>query len=448
MYGEDGEDHMTGEEGKVAQEILRAIGEMEDEEFQSLCRELADHMDVQIEEIESSRGEMRIRGAVKRPGKDTVPLTLAFKRGTVEPEDLQRMVSLDKEAAGVFITASDFSDSARTYGEEFEVKMFDADGLISLLRQYDLADSIEDRLRRKFVEREGVRFLPSIDRLEEFMKLANDHYSISSYKKALRHVDQALELKPNYDHAWSLKSRIHEALGDMDKALECAKKAAEYNIGDPELWLALGSVLSKMGRTKEEIECYERAISLDKKFTQAWINKGVALHSLGRYKDALQCYDHVLELDASHAQALNNRGAALRKLGQEKEALKMYEKAIELKPDYIDAWVNKAVLLQLVGDDAEAIKAFDRVLQEVTDDPKIWYQKGISHMNLKEDADAKKCFDEALGLDPSLIEARNAKEKMAAGVRKKGYPCFGGFDSKDEGCVECEVSKECKEKSK
>jgi tetratricopeptide (TPR) repeat protein len=439
---------MTGKEGKVARDILKAIGDMEDEEFQSLCRELADHMEVQIEEIESSGGEMRIRGAMKQAGSDPVPLTLAFKKDIVEPEDLQRMVSLDRDAAGVFITPSGFTENARTYGEEFEIKMFDADGLIALMRQYDLTDAVEDRLRKKFVEKEGTRFLPSIDRLEGFMKLANDHYSINSHKKALRYVEQALELKPNYDYAWSLKSIIHEALGDMDKALECAKKAAEYNVGDPELWLALGSVLSKMGRTEEEIDCYDRAISLDKKFIQAWINKGVALHSRGGYKEALKCYDHVLGLDASNTQALNNKGVALRKLGDEKEALKMYERAIEIKPDYIDAWMNKAVLLQMVGDDAEAVKAFDRVLQEIKDDPKIWYQKGISHMNLKEDENAMKCFEEALELDPSLMEAKSAKERMKAGVRKKGYPCYGEFDSKDEGCAECEVSKDCKEKSK
>ncbi|MCK4948648.1 MAG: tetratricopeptide repeat protein [Thermoplasmata archaeon] len=437
-----------GEEGKVAKEILEAIVEMADEEFQSLCRELADHMDVQIEEIESSEGETRIRGEMKRAGKDPVALVLAFKKGTAEPEDLQRIVSLDKDTVGIFITPSGFSEDARTYGDEFEIKMFDADGFISLLRQYDLTDSLEDRLRKKFIEKEGVRFLPSIDRLEEFMKLANDHYSINSYKKALRYVEQALELKPNYDHAWSLKSMICEALGEMDTALECAKKAAEYNVGDPELWLALGNVLSRMGRPKEEMACYDRAIDLNKKFLQAWTNKGVALHSLGRYKEALECHDSVLELDTSNTQALNNKGAALRKLGDEKGALKMYEMALEIDPDFVDAWINKAVLLQLIGDDAEAVKAFDKVLQGVKDDPKIWFQKGISLMNMREDANAKKCFEEALALDPSLIEAKTAQEKMKSGVRKKGYPCYGDYDAKDEGCAECKVSNECKEKSK
>ena len=439
---------MIRNEGKVAKGILEAIVEMADEEFQSLCRELADHMDVQIEEIESSEGETRIRGEMKRAGKDPVALMLAFKKGTAEPEDLQRIVSLDKDTVGIFITPSGFSEDARTYGEEFEIKMFDADGFISLLRQYDLTDSLEDRLRKKFIEKEGARFLPSIDRLEEFMKLANDHYSINSHRKALRYVEQALELKPNYDHAWSLKSRICEALGEMDKALECAKKAAEYNVGDPELWLALGNVLSRMGRTKEEMACYDRAIDLNKKFIQAWTNKGVALHSLGRYKEAMECHDRVLELDTSNTHALNNKGAALRKLGDEKGALKMYEMALEIDPDFVDAWINKAVILQLIGDDAEAVKAFDKVLQGVKDDPKIWFQKGISHMNMREDANAKKCFEEALVLDPSLIEAKTAQEKMKSGVRKKGYPCYGDYDAKDEGCAECKVSNECKEKSK
>lgn len=439
---------MLGKEGRVAKEILNAVNEMEDEEFQSLCRELADHMNVQIEEIESGGGETRIRGELRPEGKDPVSLVMAFKKGRAEPEDIQRIVAMSKEAVGIFITPSGFSEDARTYGDEFEIKMFDAQGFVSLLKQYDLAESVEDRSRKKFIEKEGARFLPSIDRLEGLMKLAKEHYSINSYKKALQYLEEALQLKPNYDQAWSLKSRIYESLGEPEEALECAKKATEYNVGDPELWLALGNTLSKMIRTEEEIQCYDRAISLNKKFTEAWNNKGIALHSLGKYEEAIGCYDRVLELDSSNIQALNNKGAALRKLGKEKEALKLYDRALEFDQDFLDAWINRAVLLQFIGDDTEAIKAFDRVLQDVKDNPKIWYQKGISHMNLREDTNAKKCFEEALSLDPDLTEGKKALEKMKSGVRKRGYPCFGGYDEKDEGCAECKVSSECKEKSK
>ncbi|MFQ6107817.1 MAG: tetratricopeptide repeat protein [Thermoplasmata archaeon] len=439
---------MIGKEGRVSREILSAVSKMDDEEFHSLCRELADHMEVQIEEIESSAGETRIKGELRPAGKEPVPLVMAFKRDIAEPEDLQRMVAMGKEAVGVFVAPSGFSEDARTYGEEFEIRMFDAEGFVSLLKQYDLAEAVEDRLRKKFLEREGIRFLPSMDRLEGLMRLAREHHVLNNHKKALQYLDQALQLKPNYDQAWSLKSKVHEALGEMEEALECAKKAAEYNVGDSELWLALGNVLARMGRTKEEIECYDRAIGLDKRFVRAWNNKGIALHSLGKYRDAIECYDRVLEMDSSNVQALNNKGAALKKLGRETEALKLYERALEIDTDFVDAWINRAVLLQLIGDDAEAVKAFDRVLQDVRDNPKVWYQKGVSHMNLQEDTNAKKCFEEALELDPDMTPAKRALGKMKSGVRKKGYPCFGEYDAKDEGCAECKVSSECKEKSK
>lgn len=439
---------MLGKEGRVAKEILNAVNEMEDEEFQSLCRELADHMNVRIEKVESGKGETRIVGEIRSEGKEPVPMVMAFKKDMAEPEDLQRVVAMSKEALGVFIAPSGFTEEAKTYGEEFEIKMFDADGFVSLLKQYDLARSVEDRLRKRFLQKEGVRFLPSIDKLEGLMKLAKEHYSLNNHKKALQYLDEALELKPNYDHAWSLKSRILESIGELEQALECAKRAAEYNVGDPELWLALGNVLSKLGRTEEEIQSYDRAISLDKKFTEAWNNKGIALHSMGRFEEAIECYDRALVHDSSNIQALNNKGAALRRLGKEKEALRLYDRALEIDRDFLDAWMNKAGLLQFFGDDAGAIKAFDRVLQDVKDNPKIWYQKGISHMNLREDTNARKCFEEALMLDPDLTEAKRALEKMESGIRKKGYPCFGDFDGNDEGCVECEASSECKEKSK
>ena len=446
MSGKDEGDTMK--EGRIAKEILNAISQMRGEEFQSLCRELADRMEVQIDEIESAGGETRIRGELRPPGEEPVSLVMAFKKEKVEPEDLQRIVSMSKDAVGIFITPSEFSEDARTYGEEGEVKMFNSQGFVDLLRQYELTDYLEDRLRKRFLKKEGARFLPSIDRLEGLMKLANDHFEIGNHKKALGFVEQALDLKPNYDLAWSLRSRIFEALGEMDKALESAEKAAEYNISDPNLWLALGNLLSRMGRVKEEIECYERAIRLNKRFVQAWNNKGVALHSLGKYRDAIKSYDRVVELDPSHAQAYNNKGAALRRLGESKEALRLYERALELDPNLTDAWTNKAVLLQLIGDDTEAINAFNRALEDAKENARIWYQKGISHMNLQQDDEANKAFQEALGLDPTLIEAKRAQEKIEKGIRRKGYPCFGDYDGKDEGCKDCKVSTDCKEKSK
>lgn len=436
--------------GKVtAKRILDVIDEMSQDEFEQLCRDLAAGMRLEIQDSESYPWGIRLKGSLRKD-EELLPCVIALKRGVADPVDLQEVTSEMSEGKGMFVSTTGFTNEAKAYAKEFNVNIFDGFELVDLLRRYNLYEDVDMESREIFLQKEGARFLPSVEALESYMKKGNGYLSVGNYEKALEYLSKALEMKPNYAPAWTLKARVYDRMGEYDLALEAAKKALEFNINKEDLWLTLGNALSRLGRYEEEIECYDRALSLNEKFPEAWNNKGIALYNMKRYEEAIDCYDRALKLDPNNEKTYNNKGVALKALGKDSEALECYDKALSIRSKFMDAWVNKALLLQKLGAHEDALSCFDSILEVQPDNELIWYQKGLSYMSSGDVSQARKAFEEALRINPRLKEAKEAIGSLGPAqpeIDEEEYPCFGQYDETDEGCQECEIRDKCKEKS-
>jgi len=436
-----------GAEEKSINRLLKGVEDLADFEFEDLCTSLLEKSKIKIKTSEISPGRLRMSGEFQSP-EGPISCIIEAKKGGVEPEDMQELASQTAEAKGIYISTADFSKDARTYGEEFSISMIDGRDLALLLKQYNLAAEIEGKKHKEFLEREGARFLPSIETLENLMKGAKEAYAQGDLKRALESFSKVIDLKPNYDLAWSMKGKILSDMGEEDKALQCFAKAVEYNLENEIAWFNLATSLCKVGRHQEEMEAYDKAIKLKKDYLDAWLNKGVALHELKRYEEAIQCYDHVLNFNPKDAKALSNKGAALKKLRKFEEALNCYDEAIDADEEHLDAWLNKSILLEKMGRNYEALKCLDFLLSK-KEDSKIWYLKGLAHLNLMENAHARESFEKALELEPTLKEAKIAlrkvkRRKERPGVSRSEYECWGEYEEDDEGCKECDVKDDCR----
>ena len=163
---------------------------------------------------------------------------------------------------------------------------------------------------------------------EDYFNRATDFYFKGKYELAIKAIEKAIELKPDYAEAWSNK----------------------------------GVALGKLGRHDEELKAYEKAIELKPDYVEAWYNKSVELGKLGRHDEALKACEKAIELKPDYAEAWNNKGVALCKLGRHDEALKADEKAIELKPDYAGALYNSACFFSIRDDKEKALSCLRRAI--------------------------------------------------------------------------------------
>lgn len=156
-------------------------------------------------------------------------------------------------------------------------------------------------------EKETVTTLSAQDYYDQ----GRDFNASEKYNEAIAAYDKAIELDPDYAHAWNSR----------------------------------GISLRKLERYEEAIASYDKTIKLDPDDAHVWYNRGISLDELKRYEEAISSYDEAIELDSDYVDAWNNRGVSLEKLERYEEALKSYDKAIELDPDYALAINNRKLLL-------------------------------------------------------------------------------------------------------
>ena len=291
------------------------------------------------------------------------------------------------------------------------------------------------------------RFLPSVNRLEDAMHAARRACDQGDLDTALRHLDGALRLKPEYDAAWLLRGHVLRKAGDPDAALTCFAHALKINSESEEGWMGLAAVLHDLHRLKEELEAYDAILKLRPRAIEAWIDRGAVLHEMTDYRGAIACYDRVLSLRPEHAAAWNNKGAALLRLGDEAGAVRCFDEALHLDPDFYDAIANRVLLYERQGRHGETVLWVDRALR-VREAPWLWQLKGLAHLGLLESTLAVRAFERALALDPGFKDARAALRKAKA-LRAKSdfyrgvYECFGTHLDGDPGCAECEIRVRC-----
>ena len=97
---------------------------------------------------------------------------------------------------------------------------------------------------------------------EDLVLEATDHYYKGDFQLAIKSLDKAIEIKPDFAQAWY-------------------NKAITYSV---------------MGHVQDEINCYDKAIEINPEYAEAWSNKSSALGRAGRLEEALDSAEHAIEI--------------------------------------------------------------------------------------------------------------------------------------------------------
>jgi tetratricopeptide (TPR) repeat protein len=90
-------------------------------------------------------------------------------------------------------------------------------------------------------------------------------------RRAIRQVQQRLDLNPDDARACNLGSGLHSKLGHTEKALEYAERSLAIDPEDPMLLYNVACTYSCLGKIDDALSCLERAV--DKGFGhKEWID--------------------------------------------------------------------------------------------------------------------------------------------------------------------------------
>jgi tetratricopeptide (TPR) repeat protein len=145
---------------------------------------------------------------------------------------------------------------------------------------------------------------------EDYLKLAELHFELQDYSKALEDYEQAIRLNPGMVRPWFGRANTRLKLIGM--------KASEE--GDLYLFSANTGFNAPPGEEAamdqefdygEVIRDYDRVIELDPGFQYAWYNRGYVKALNGNYWGAISDLTRAAELDPEFADAFYNKGLLL-----------------------------------------------------------------------------------------------------------------------------------------
>lgn len=276
--------------------------------------------------------------------------------------------------------AEDDSDEKKLYDQARAEK--DPEKAIKLLDQAieikeNYADAYLERARRKI----------GMEDLEAYR---------ADYAGAVDDYTVYLQLRPKNAEAYAERGYAYGHLGQNDRALEDYSRAIRTDPKSPEPYL--GRAWAKMNEFDNAgaLKDLESAISLKPDFADAHYWHGNILYGFGEYDKAIADFDRALEADPKHPHALGLRAAACQFSGRYAEAIENFNREQELHPGKFTSYLNRGVCYQALGKHREAIADFDVIVAEYPDSKNGYIYRGVSRMALGWKKPAEHDFNQAL----------------------------------------------------
>lgn len=203
---------------------------------------------------------------------------------------------------------------------------------------------------------------------EKDRELAGDQYDmavvnlVNAPQEAVKEIDQALTLNPDYADAWHLRALLlHKSFNRLEEA-----QAA-----------------------------YLKALTLKDPFPEARTNLGNLYMDEKRYDDAIAQYQLALNEMTNREpwMAHGNMGWAYFKRGDPRQAIDHLNAATTQNPKFCLGYLQLSQVHEALGSNADSCKYLARYREHCPDRADAWQRDGLCLMNAGENDKAKLAFD-------------------------------------------------------
>ena len=235
-----------------------------------------------------------------------------------------------------------------------------------------------------------------------YTSLAGAYQHLNQPDKAEETYKRAIAVRPQYWRGYSFLGTFYIAQAEYEKAAAMFRRATEL---DPESYLAfnnLGAALLYAGKDDEAAQAFEKSLAL-RPNRDAYNNIAVAQFRLHRFKNAVLNFKEALKIDDTDYQNWGNMGDAAYYGGDTTSAMEYYRKAIslaepQLKINPRDAGVlgDLASYYSMLGDRKQALSYLDRSLQLGPGDKDLLLNAAVVYNQLHETGTALEWLSKAL----------------------------------------------------
>jgi TolB-like protein/DNA-binding winged helix-turn-helix (wHTH) protein/lipopolysaccharide biosynthesis regulator YciM len=151
-----------------------------------------------------------------------------------------------------------------------------------------------------------------------------------------KEVDAALRLDPELAEAYAAWAVLLTEQWRTAEAIRALERALAINPNYGEAWLRLGAAFEYAGEPRKALEAYDQAALLDPLHTVMHVRRCLALQNLGRHADAEAACQRAFELQPEIPNALWARGLNAYAQGDLVDAVRHHREALERAPNRRD----------------------------------------------------------------------------------------------------------------
>ncbi len=237
-----------------------------------------------------------------------------------------------------------------------------------------------------------------------------ESFGIKERKEAIKAIDQAIQLRPNFYQAWYLRGFTQIANEEYQQALNSFNKATQIEPKFSAAWRLRGLMLSSLERYSDALESFDQAAKLDPDDSGIQIFRSLILAGAQRFPEALEIANRLLQKNPG-SWAYFARGTARIGTGDLQGAMADLNEAIRLNPEYIEdtAYSLRGLLRAKQGDLQGALADSNEAVRLDPEDASNFKNRGEIRFQQKDYKGAIADFNEAIRLKPKYVEAIKAR---------------------------------------
>jgi tetratricopeptide (TPR) repeat protein len=243
-----------------------------------------------------------------------------------------------------------------------------------------------------------------------------------SYKTALKILNKAILIKPNYDTAYYHRGVLKSTLQDVQGAIADFSQAVRLNPQNSLSYFSRGTLYLQHGQQQNALADFDAAIRINPQFYDALNNKAVLLNTMGQPLKARQIYDSLIVI----YEELDDKRGYQHYLPPPESGSDTLDSYATLKPRVPRLYYNRSFIKLQMNDPEGALQDLEQTLYFSPYDYAAYYQKGTVLVQLKRYKAALQSFDNARNLQPSAFYGNITlgKAYAAAGQPRKAIAIY------------------------
>jgi Tfp pilus assembly protein PilF len=180
----------------------------------------------------------------------------------------------------------------------------------------------------------------------------------------------------------------------------------------PDAWRVAAITARRGGDLDKAMSAFGEALKLDPRDTEALYGRALIHVERSEWDPALADFDAVIKVRPGNAGAYHNRARAKDGKGDVDGAIADVTRAIQLNPQNDQSYVARARYYRRKSAWDLALADNNKALA-LQADADAYYQRGVTEEGKGDAAAALADYDKALSLDPKLVRASEAKDRLA-----------------------------------